>query len=150
MSKPNPKNYAEWRRRQLAKIHIAKNQLGMDDDTYREMLHNVAKVKSSAKLNADGLRAVLEHLAQCGFKAAGKKYPGRPKNMDRATSRSAQLKKIEAYLAEAKRPWSYADTLAKRICKVERIAWVKDKDLYKIITALRKDAMRNGREPGAL
>ncbi|WP_051327188.1 gp16 family protein [Desulfatibacillum aliphaticivorans] len=147
-----PNNYAVWRKKQLAKIHIAKDQLGMDETTYREMLHNVAKVKSSKDLDANGFRAVLEHLANCGFKATRKKrnsYPGRPKNMDSKSSRSAQLKKIEAYLAEAGRPWAYADSMAKRICKVDRIAWVDTKDLYKIITALRKDAQRHGRDKEA-
>jgi phage gp16-like protein len=34
------------RRRELAKIHVAKKQLGLDDGTYREMLHAVAGVRT--------------------------------------------------------------------------------------------------------
>ncbi len=146
MSK-QPNNYPVWRKKQLAKIHIAKKDLGLDDTTYREMLHNVAKVESAADLDYYGLCAVLEHLKERGFKARKKKaYPGRPKNMDGKDSRAKQMEKIEAYLAEANRPWSYVNALAKRICKVDRIDWVKTKDLYKIITALKKDAERHGRD----
>ncbi len=36
----------------LAKIHIAKKQLGMDDVVYRDMLMNVAGVSSAADLRA--------------------------------------------------------------------------------------------------
>ena len=77
--------------------------------------------------------------------AAG--YPGRPLNMDSNDSRSKQLRKIEAYLAEAKRPWDYADALAKRLCGVDKVDWVPGELLYRIITALKKDAERHGRKP---
>lgn len=75
-----------------------------------------------------------------------KGYPGRPQNMDKDDSRSKQLGKIEAYLAEAKRPWEYADALAKRLCGVDKVEWVPTELLYRIITALKKDAERHGRE----
>ena len=61
------------------------------------------------------------------------RYPGRPKNMDHG-SRAAQLKKIEALLTVGKKEWKYAHTLAQRICKADRIEWVPDHLLYKIIT----------------
>ena len=35
---------------QLAKVHIAKQQLGMDDDSYRALLARVAGVKSAKDL----------------------------------------------------------------------------------------------------
>lgn len=131
------------RQRDLAKIHIAKKQLGMDDTTYREMLMQVAGVDSAADLNATGRRRVLAHLGQARFSARRqKKYPGRPMNMDRGGSRADQLKKIEALLTVGGKPWEYAHALAKRICKADRIDWVPDGKLYKIITALRYQAQR--------
>lgn len=132
-------NPADRRKAELAKIHIAKADKGMSDDEYRYMLHTVAGVTSAADLDAKGRRNVLDHLS-------GKtvSYPKRPKNMDRGGSRADQLSKIEALLAVGNRPWAYADALAKAICKVEKVAWVPDYDLYKIITALRKQAQREG------
>ncbi len=59
-------------------------------------------------------------------------------------NRAAQLKKIEALLTVGGKPWNYAHALAKRICKTDRIEWVPDHLLYKIITALRYQAKREG------
>lgn len=58
---------------QLALIHLAKKQLGMDEDAYRQMLRSVAGASSAAELDSDGLDRVMEHLRSCGFE----KTPGR-------------------------------------------------------------------------
>ena len=85
---------------------------------------------------------MLDHLArQLGGRPA---YPGRPHNFDAADA-PRELKKIEALLAEAGRPWSYADAIAKRICGVERVAWCKSAQLAGVIAALSVDAERHGR-----
>lgn len=69
-------------------------------------------------------------------------YPGKPKNVP--LDRKAQIGKIEALLTVGGKEWNYAHSLAKRICKSDRIEWVPDGQLYKIITALRKQAQREG------
>lgn len=137
-----------YRRAELAKIHIAKKDFCMSDGDYRAMLMEITGKTSAGDLNSKQRQAVLDHLASLGFK---NKRSGRPKNADRKpgqkpsqVSRAEQLKKIEALLTIGEKPWSYADALAQRICKADRVAWVKDVDLYKIITALRKQALREG------
>lgn len=55
------------RRTDLAKIHIAKKQLKMDDETYRAMLQNTAGVNSAKDLDFQGLQKVLHKLKQLGF-----------------------------------------------------------------------------------
>lgn len=135
----------------LAKIHIAKKQIGMDDETYRAMLGMVAGVNSAGKLDARGRRAVLAHLRNVGFKAGRKKkrYPGCPDfEKYRGTGKDRMLKKIEAYLAEAKRPWSYAHGIAKQMFGIERVQWCAPEELRSIIAALEKDALRHGRHTG--
>ena len=62
--------------------------------------------------------------------------------------RTARLQKIEALLTEAGYPWAYADVLARKICKVEKVTWVPEEELYKIITPLMKDARKHGRDLG--
>ena len=42
------------RTRELAQIHIARQQLGMDDETYRSVLWTVARVRSAADLDWSG------------------------------------------------------------------------------------------------
>ena len=63
------------RRRELAQIHIAKKDLGIDEDTYRLMLRTIARVDSAADLNAEGRRQVIAHLKARGFKP---KIPSKP------------------------------------------------------------------------
>jgi phage gp16-like protein len=57
---------------ELAKIHIAAEQLGLlssiDDTAYRAMLWAVGRVHSAKDLDAAGRSAVLKHLRGCGFK----------------------------------------------------------------------------------
>ncbi|MDY0212578.1 MAG: regulatory protein GemA [Desulfuromonadaceae bacterium] len=137
----------------LAKIHIAKKDLGLDDATYRAAISMISggKTDSSAKLNAPQRRDLVEHFKALGWqpKPARKAGKGKPRNMQwssKQTSRAAQLKKIEALLTIGGKSWAYGDALAKRICKVDKIAWVESSELYKIITALRKQAQREGWE----
>ena len=139
------------RNKDLAKIHIAKKQLGLDDDAYKAMLQMVAGVNSAAHLTATGRQKVLAHLKKAGFRTRpGKKhFPGRP-NMNglEGTGKAAMLKKIEAYLAEAKRPWSYVHKMAENMFKLKRVQWCHPGQLHRIIFALEYDARRHGRFTG--
>ena len=63
----------QLRKAELAKIHIAKEQLGLDDDTYRDMLFTIGRVRSAADLDWTGRQKVLEHLRSRGFKGNGRK-----------------------------------------------------------------------------
>ncbi|KMQ73769.1 regulatory protein GemA [Marinobacter subterrani] len=94
--------------RGLAQVHIAAKELGMDDDTYRALLARVAGVRSAKHLNARQLSQVLDEFRRLGWvpkpgKKAGRKKPRTP------PSRKAVMDKVEALLAEAGRPWAYAD-----------------------------------------
>lgn len=147
----------------LARVHIAKKALALDEETYRAALLNSYGVDSSSKLDLAQLEEWAKGLEREVRKKEGPRrrrppYPGRPQNMGpmgprgerieaAADSRAAQLQKIEALLAHAGRPWEYADALAQRICKVEKIAWVETDQLYKVIAALQRDADRNDRLP---
>jgi phage gp16-like protein len=78
------------RRRDLAAIHVAKKQLGMDDDTYRAMLWSVGRVRSSGDLDFAGRKRVLEHLQACGF------------SRRRPLARDPQSRKVRALWLELK------------------------------------------------
>lgn len=130
------------RRRDMASIHIAKKQLGMDDGTYRDMLWAVARVRSAADLDFTGLQRVRDHLAKCGFKPTkGKPHPGRPANMDSA-DRGPLLRKIEALLTDGRREWAYAHGMANRMFHVEHCQFCAPEQLRKIIAALNYDQRR--------
>ncbi len=128
----------------LAKIHIAKAQLGMDDDSYRAMLRSVADVESAKDLSVEGANRVLRHMERCGFKP--KKPQGRHGRPRVPTSREAMLRKIEALLVDAGRTWDYVGGMVKRICKVDAIEFCTDEMLRKLIAALQIDANRRARK----
>lgn len=121
----------------LSKIHIAKGQLGMDDDSYRAMLLRISngKTNSSKGLTLAQAEKVLEEFKAKGWKPKpSSKSKGKPKNFDQMPAR---ITKIEALLADMRLPWAYADALARQMFKVERIAWVKaTKQLDALIAAL--------------
>lgn len=128
----------------LAKIHIARQQLGMDDETYRALLMRVAGVRSAKDLNARQASFVIAEFERLGFVAKAAKRQGRAKP-NVAKSRRAVTNKIEALLAEAARPWSYADGMAEHMFKVERVEWLSDDQLQRLMQALIIDAKRHGR-----
>ncbi|MGE4501957.1 MAG: gp16 family protein [Thiomicrospira sp.] len=68
------------RQSDIAKIHIAKKDLGMEDDAYRAMLMDVAKVDSASKLDFQGRHRVLHRLGQLGWKPKRKPMKTGPKS----------------------------------------------------------------------
>lgn len=139
------KGSSDLRRRELARIHIAKHELGLDDEAYRAMLWACARVRSARDLDAAGRARVLDHLKACGFKGKrGRPHPGRPHNL-KSEERGPQLGKIEALLADAGRPWAYVDGMARRMFGVASITWCDPEQLQKLIAALMYDARRHGR-----
>lgn len=130
----------------LAKIHIAKKQLGMDDATYRAMLLTHGGVNSSKDLTIIGAAKVLAHLERCGFTPTAPKKGKRPGT---TPDRTGLLSKIEAQLADAGRAWAYADGLAQKMFKVDKVSWLDTVQMGKVIAALSYDAKRRAARPAA-
>ena len=128
----------------LAKIHIAKAQLGLDEDTYRALLARVAGVRSAKELSPRQIGAVLAEFQRLGWTPRPAKKAGR-NALKPAAERKALVGKIEAQLADAGRPWAYADAMALRMFKVERVEWCDTDQLRRLVAALAYDAKRNGR-----
>ena len=87
---------------------------------------------------------VLIEFARLGFKATeaeGRKrvFTGKPKNVDQVP----MLGKVEALLADSKRPWSYAHAMARRMFKVARVEWLKPDQLHRLVAALQINSNRH-------
>lgn len=54
-------------RQQLAVIHVAAKNLGLDRDTYEDVLFSATGVRSSKDLDDRGFEAVLERFAELGW-----------------------------------------------------------------------------------
>lgn len=55
-------------------LHVAARELCLDDDLYREILRQEARVESSKDLNKAGFDRVMKRLKQLGFQKKGKPY----------------------------------------------------------------------------
>lgn len=56
------------RNRLIARIHIAKKDLGLDDDTYRDVLMRVSGKKSSSQMSFSQMEAVIAEFKRMGWK----------------------------------------------------------------------------------
>ena len=69
------------RKNDLAKIHIAKKDLALDDDTYRTIVRSVGKAESgsAADLSALGRVRLLQHFKSKGWKTRRRAEKNDPK-----------------------------------------------------------------------
>ncbi|WP_119304975.1 gp16 family protein [Dongia deserti] len=136
------------RKKELAKIHLAKKALGMDDDTYRAMLSRVAGKESAGDLDQVGRTKVLDHLKASGFS-------DRPKPPKRAGTRplapGAEASKARALwlalyqLGEVRDPSEAGlSAYVKRITSRDALQWCDQNEVAKVINTLRAWADRVG------
>jgi len=90
------------RRDDLAKIHIAKKDLALDDETYRLIIRDVGKAESgsSADLSPLGRARVLQHFRSKGWKArrrAVEPLPRRTADNGAVLANSGQIGKIRSF-----------------------------------------------------
>lgn len=127
---------ANFRRKDLAKIHIAKKDLGLDDATYREMLFNITGFRSAADLDSKQRWAVIKHLRTKGYRSKHKSAKASGMNKTTAPDRAPLLSKIGAILFRLRLPWAYADGMAKRMFGVDKVRWLRPDQLHKVTAAL--------------
>lgn len=157
----------EVRKSMLAKIHVAKKQLGLTDEEYRALIDGKYGVDSAGKLDERQLHGLLLALARVGFNASKGSAPRKANRKkaipatiqpaaDDPLGRKPYMKKIEAMLAEKGRvegthvPWGYAVAILKKqsggVTKCFEHATVDQ--LKSVIAALAYDAKRKGRYAG--
>lgn len=131
------------RKKLLATVHIGKAQLHMQDEDYRFMLGRLAQGKTSAAdLSERELHAVLDEMKAKGFQSRPTKQKPRPRP---ALDRTALVGKVNALLADARRPVAYADAMAMHMFKVAAFEWLDADQLWRLVSALSIDAKRHGR-----
>lgn len=127
------------KRREIQLIHIAKGQLGLDDETYRAMLWAVARVKSSTALDFAGRKKVLDHLKGCGFEVKTHKPAARKMADD---PQSKMMRALWLQLHEAGKVRNPSETalaaFVKRQTKVAALQWLTSKAASAVIEELKK------------
>lgn len=151
----------EQRKALLAKIHVAKKQLGLTEEEYRALLDGHFGAASAADLGLTDLKRLVLVMADYGFKPSkghARRGATRKKTIPATLEqddlgREPLMKKIEAQLAEKGRaegtdvPWGYAVAILKRQSGgVTRcFEHATPEQLRGVIAALTRDARRNGR-----
>ncbi|HAV4522537.1 TPA: regulatory protein GemA [Acinetobacter baumannii] len=133
------------RNQRLAAIHMGKTKLGLDDDTYRDMLEQIAGKRSAKDLNDDELVKVLQHLESLGF--TKREFGKKPKVK---LSKEALLSKIEALLTESNLHWNYAVGIAKRMFQKEALEFCTENELWRIVASLEYRKKRVTHETGRI
>jgi phage gp16-like protein len=128
------------RRRELAQIHIAKQQLGMAEETYRDLLWTIGRVDSAANLDWSGRKQLLDHLKKCGFKPRPPKRSG-----ERELEESAQAKMVRGLWLELHGAGVVKDASeralnrwVKRMTGVDSLRWLQPAQMNMVIEALKK------------
>lgn len=117
----------------MAKIHIGKNQLGLDEDTYRQLLLNTTGKNSCAAMTEDELHKVLGEMMKKGFKVRSSFWGNRAVPRD---DKKIYLAKITALLAKHGLTKEYADGIAKKAFKVTFVHWLQPWQLKKVVQML--------------
>lgn len=127
-------------------VHIGKNTLSWDDGTYRDVLYRFTGKTSSSLCKTEELDKVLEYIRSQGFEPSRKKYGCKP---NVAIGRKQILSKIEALLADAKRSWSYVESMGRQMFDQPIMEWLTTEQLQKIMQALIIDASRRRGQNGS-
>lgn len=122
----------------IAKIHVAKAQMAMEDDSYRALLVRVTGHDSCTKMNIDQLQKVVEEFGRLGFK--GPTRPTKPGGLPA----EEQASKIRAlwlnlyHLGALDDPSEEALVVfCKRQSGVEKIEWMHSEQFDNVIRGLR-------------
>jgi phage gp16-like protein len=123
------------RRKDLARIHLLKRDLGLDDDSYRSLLHTLTGKTSAKDLDhKQRWRAICEMA-----KLAGGGPAPRPRA---AEGKEPLMGKIDALLRSLGLPRSYADGIAKNMWGVDMARWCDAAQLRGLVAALVKHGQR--------
>lgn len=143
-------------RKKKALVHIAKEDLHLDEESYRQILKGVAGVESSAQLTREGFEKVMTRFQEMGFKGLlpypyhpipkGRLIPsGSPQGLEAVTP--SQQDFIH-YLVE-KLDWNegHTRTFCQRIIKRPEVMTKRDgqKIIIGLMAILRKKAIQKRR-----
>lgn len=139
------------RHKLIAQIHIARKQLGMDEDTYRQSLQGVAGSASCSAMSVPQLRKVLDSFKQRGFKnRRGRTHS--PSSRHLPPDQKTQQDKLRALWIDAHKAGLITDGTETALCHwagrmtkknhdgvpVESIDWLSGSELNDLIKSLRR------------
>jgi hypothetical protein len=141
-------------RGQLAAIHIARKDLGLDEETYRSLLRTLTGKGSAGSMNHQEAQRVIEHFKKQGWKGVSKpkgppSWPARRGSVDKrrfedlgerpSMASPGQLRKIEVMWREVA-IGDPAKTLRRfvwRMCRVSDLRFLSAAQAHEVIEAIK-------------
>jgi diacylglycerol kinase family enzyme len=138
----------------IAKIHIAKKELGLEDSIYRDILYRKFRVSSSKSLSDSQALVLVHHFKNLGWspyaKASGDKLPQKKHDDQKGdiySSTPAQKRKIEVMWHNIYRGNSETKHLRQFLFnhfKVSDIRFLERKTAHDVIEGLKAMQTRRG------
>ena len=118
-------------RKQIQIIHIAKQQLGLDDEIYRNILAQYGATSSKELSSAQALR-LIKYFQEAGFRIRVKYREGMitPKQISYLKYLWRSNPKVRNKSVEA------LEKYVKRIIKIDRLEWIPIDRVHKVIKAI--------------
>lgn len=132
---------SQHRRAMIAKVQIARQQLGMVEDDYRQILMDQTGKLSLKDCSDPQIARVLDVMKSKGFKALpGKKVASHPMAL------KARALWISLYhLGAVHNSSEHAlEAFAKRQLGCDKLQWARQSDAFRLIEALKSMATRGG------
>ena len=130
----------------LAKVHIAKKELALDDDLYRETLALVTGKTSAAECSDAELGRVIAHFSNKGFhvKQSGDRVPGYAESKYGPKIRALWISGWNLGIIHD-RGDAAMEAFIQRQTGIASMRWLKNsQDALKVIEALKKWLAREG------
>lgn len=132
----------------IAKIHLAKNQLGLDDDTYRSIIQQAVGKDSSTKCTDKQLEKVIEKLKEKGWKDAKPRISRDKTRRERRAyekTNKPSISKIYALWGVLQRSGKIKsqdkaalDAFVRKYTGVDHVKWLDESQAQKIIEMLKQ------------
>lgn len=114
--------------RKLLKVAVRK--LDMAEPAYRDLLMRYGGCRSSKDLERDDFQKIIAQLEARGFRKEIK--DGEGKAAHPTDSRRNVIRKTGECLRALKMPWRYADEIAKRMWKIQKLEWCTPQQIYHV------------------
>ncbi|WEK00620.1 MAG: regulatory protein GemA [Candidatus Sphingomonas phytovorans] len=128
----------------IAKVHIAKKDLGLEDDLYRGVLLDVAGKSSAGHCTEAELIRVLKHFEARGFTAKAKKPGPRPADLPFARKARALWISLHQLCAIDDPSERALEAFCRRQMKVAKMQWADEPLAYRMIEGLKAMGEREG------
>ena len=155
----NPKPGTRLTNSQNGLIHVAKKQLGLSDEEYRDILSvHGGGAGSSRDLSQEQFKMVMKHFERCGFKQLYKPRSDEDHRLEACATKAPDLRSlprekqgvmalIGLTLGKLEKSWDYARGIARRMIGQERLEWCSKEELQKVLAALVYASRQDAKAP---